>query len=121
VLAIAVYGWLLERRHGPLVVVLLFALGGAGGAALAVVVESSPLVLGGNGAALALLCAWAVPDIIRRARGEDYEGDLLGTAVIAAVLLLMPAATVEADPVAGFAGAAVGLLVGQLLARVHPD
>jgi len=121
VLAIAVYGWLLERRHGPLVVVLLFALGGAGGAALAVVVESSPLVLGGNGAALALLCAWAVPDIIRRARGEDYEGDLLGTAVIAAVLLLMPAATLEADPVAGFAGAAVGLLVGQLLARVHPD
>ena len=83
--------------------------------------ESSPLVLGGNGAALALLCAWAVPDVIRRARGEDYDGDLLGTAVIAAVLLLMPAATVEADPVAGFAGAAVGLLAGQLLARVRPD
>ena len=121
VLAIAVYGWLLERRHGPLVVVLLFALGGAGGAALAVAVESSPLVLGGNGAALALLCAWAVPDIIRRARSEEYEGDLLGTAVIAAVLLLMPAATLEADPVAGFAGAAVGLLVGQLLARVRPE
>jgi membrane associated rhomboid family serine protease len=121
VLAIAVYGWLLERRHGPLVVLLLFFLGGAGGAALAVVLESSPLVLGGNGAALALLCAWAVPDIARRARGEDYEGDLLGTAVIAAVVLLMPAATLEADPVAGFTGAAVGLLLGQVLARVHPD
>src|SRR4029453_16850191 len=39
VLAIAVYGWLVERRHGALVAVLLFALGGAGGAALAVVVE----------------------------------------------------------------------------------
>jgi membrane associated rhomboid family serine protease len=120
VLGIAVYGWLLERRHGPLVVLFMFALGGAGGAALAVVVESSPLVLGGNGAALALLCAWVVPDIIRRARGEEYEGDLLGTAVIAAVLLLMPAATLEADPVAGFAGAAAGLLVGQLLARLRP-
>ena len=29
--------------------------------------RSSPLALGGNGAALALLCAWAVPDVIRRA------------------------------------------------------
>ena len=120
VLAIAVFGWLLERRHGPVVVVILFALGGAGGAALATVVEPIPLAVGGNGAALALLCAWAVPDLIRRARGEDYEGDLLGTAVIATVLLLMPAAAPEASPVAGFAGAAAGLLVGQLLARLRP-
>jgi hypothetical protein len=28
--AIALYGWLLERRHGPLVVLALFALGGVG-------------------------------------------------------------------------------------------
>jgi membrane associated rhomboid family serine protease len=119
VLAIAVFGWLLERRHGPLVVLLLFALGGAGGAALTAVVDPFPVALGGNGAALALLCAWAVPDLIRRARGEEYEGDLLGTAVIAAVLLLLPAAAPEASPVAGFAGAAAGLLVGQLLARTR--
>jgi membrane associated rhomboid family serine protease len=121
VLAIAVFGWLLERRHGPVHVVVLFALGGAGGAALAVAVDPVPVALGGNGAALALLAAWAVPDLIRRARGDEYEGDLLGTAVIAAVLLLMPAAAPEASPVAGFAGAAAGLLVGQVLARLRPD
>src|ERR1700712_4616484 len=35
VTAVALYGWLLERRHGPVLVVLLFALGGVGGVALA--------------------------------------------------------------------------------------
>src|ERR1700712_3475872 len=31
VTAIALYGWLLERRHGPILVVVLFALCGVGG------------------------------------------------------------------------------------------
>ena len=43
-----------------------------------------PFVLGGNGAALALLCAWAVPDLLALRAGEEIEGDLLGTAAIAA-------------------------------------
>jgi membrane associated rhomboid family serine protease len=117
VTAIAVFGWLLERRHGPLVVVFLFVLCGMGGIALAVAVDPSPLAIGGNGAALGLLCAWAVPDLIARSRGEEYDGDLLGTAVFAAVLLLMPLAVLDASPIAGFAGGAAGLLVGLVLAR----
>ena len=92
VTAIAVFGWLLERRHGPLVVLVLFVLCGMGGIALAVAVDPTPLAIGGNGAALGLLCAWAVPDLIARSRGEEYDGDLLGTAVFAVVLLLMPLA-----------------------------
>ena len=63
--AIAVFGWLLERRHGPLVVLGLFVLCGMGGIALAVAVDPTPLAIGGNGAALGLLCAWAVPDLMR--------------------------------------------------------
>jgi membrane associated rhomboid family serine protease len=117
--AIAVYGWLLERRHGPLVVLFLFVLCGMGGIALAVAVDPTPLAIGGNGAALGLLCAWAVPDLIARSRGEEYDGDLLGTAVWAAVLLLMPVAVLEASPIAGFAGGAAGLLVGLALARAR--
>jgi membrane associated rhomboid family serine protease len=118
--AIAVFGWLLERRHGPLVVVVLFALGGIGGAALEAAADSFPIALGGNGAALALLCAWAVPDLLRRARGEEYEGDLLGAAVLAVVLLLMALALPnEASPIAGLNGAAAGLAVGMLLARLR--
>ena len=48
------------------------------------------------------------PDLIARRRGEEYDGDLLGTAVIAAVLLLMPLAVPDASAIAGFAGGAGG-------------
>ncbi|MEA2357647.1 MAG: hypothetical protein QOI62_907 [Solirubrobacteraceae bacterium] len=116
VTAIGVFGWLLERRHGPLAVLALFAICGMGGAAVAALVDPDPIVLGGNGAALGLLCAWAVPDLVARARGEEYEGDLLGAAVMAVVLLLMPLAAVEASAIAGFAGGAAGMAAGLALA-----
>jgi membrane associated rhomboid family serine protease len=119
VLAIGIYGWLLEQRHGPWVVLALFALCGAGGIALTAAVDATPLAIGGNGAALGLLCAWAVPDLLARGRGEDYDGDLLGTLVIAIVLLLMPLAVSEASLIAGFAGGAAGLLCGLALARTR--
>jgi membrane associated rhomboid family serine protease len=119
VTAIAVYGWLLERRHGPLVVLALFALCGMGGIALTVAVDPTPLAVGGNGAALGLLCAWAVPDLIARSRGEEYDGDLLGTAAFAVVLLLMPLAVTDASAIAGFAGGAAGMVAGLLLARAR--
>jgi membrane associated rhomboid family serine protease len=117
VTAIGIYGWLLERRHGPFVVIGLFLLCGAGGVALTAVIDPTPLAIGGNGAALGLLCAWAVPDILARARGEEYDGDLIGTLVIAVVLLLMPLALPEASAITGFAGAAAGMLSGLVLAR----
>ena len=119
VTAIAIFGWLLERRHGPLVVLGLFVLCGMGGIALTVAVDATPFAMGGNGAALGLLCAWAVPDLIARRRGEDYDGDLLGTAVFAAVLLLMPLAVPDASAIAGFAGGAAGMLAGLVLARAR--
>jgi len=115
--AIGLYGWLLERRHNALVPLGLFLVCGAGGIALAAAVDPTPVALGGNGAALGMLCAWAVPDLLARARGKEYDGDLLGTLVFALVLLLMPLATAEADPIAGFAGGAAGLLIGLALSR----
>jgi membrane associated rhomboid family serine protease len=117
VLAIGVFAWLLEQRHGPFVVLGLFILCGAGGVALTVAIDPTPLAIGGNGAALGLLAAWAVPDLLARTRGEEYEGDLLGTLVIALVVLLMPLAVLEASAIAGFFGAAAGLLCGLVLAR----
>ena len=119
VTAIAVFGWLLERRHGPLVVIAIFVLCGMGGIALTVAVDPTPFAIGGNGAALGLLCAWVVPDLVARSRRDDYEGDLLGTAVFAIVLLLMPVATTQASAIAGFAGGAAGMVAGLLLARAR--
>src|SRR5436309_1291369 len=58
--AIALFGWLLERRHGPLPVLALFTRGGVGGTAATAAIYAQPYVLGANGAALALLCAWAI-------------------------------------------------------------
>jgi membrane associated rhomboid family serine protease len=118
--AIALFGWLLERRHGPLAVLLLFAAGGAGGMLVASALETGALVAaGGNGAALALLCAWAVPDLQQRRGGEDTDSDLLGVAVIAAALFLLPLAVEEADPLAGLTGALAGLALGWPLAALH--
>jgi membrane associated rhomboid family serine protease len=119
VTAIAIFGCLLERRHGPIVVLALFVLCGMGAAALTVAVDPTPFAVGGNGAALGLLCAWVVPDLVARRRGEEYDGDLLGTAVFATVLLLMPLAVTDASAIAGFAGGAAGMLAGLLLARAR--
>jgi membrane associated rhomboid family serine protease len=116
--AISIFGWLIERRHGPLVVVLLFLLGGCGGLAVAGLAEPSHAALGANGAALALLAAWAVPDLLDIRGGREIDGDLLGAAVLAVLLLLMPVAVTEANALAGATGLVVGLLVGLPLSRV---
>jgi hypothetical protein len=116
--AIALYGWLLEQRHGPILVIGLFLIGAVGGLAATAVVYPDPAALGGNGGALALLCAWAVPDILALRAGEEIDGDLIGTAVIAVVIALMPLAAPGASWVAGGVGVAAGLLIGFPLARL---
>jgi hypothetical protein len=115
--AIALYGWLLERRIGPIPVVLAFFATGAGGMALAVGLETNAVALGGNAAGLGLLALWAVPDMLRRRGGEETESDLLGTAVIAGVLLCLPLATSLADGIAGGGGLLVGAVLGLGLHR----
>ncbi|HLJ03896.1 MAG TPA: rhomboid family intramembrane serine protease [Solirubrobacteraceae bacterium] len=114
---IAVYGWLLERRHGPLAVIALFALGGFGGTLAATALYSFPYVLGACGAALAMVVAWALPDLIDLRAGGEIEGDLLGTAVVAAVVALLPLAAVGASWPAEGIGLLSGLAVGVPLAR----
>ncbi|HET6449451.1 MAG TPA: rhomboid family intramembrane serine protease [Conexibacter sp.] len=116
--AIALFGWLVERRHGPIAVALLFLVGGAGGMALVAAVETFPTALGGNGAALALLVAWMLPDLRDTRRGREVDGDLLGAGVFGVVLLLLPVAVEWADPLAGASGLAAGAVLGYPLARL---
>ena len=118
-LIVAIFGWLLERRFGMLVVLALFLGAGVGGALVASAVYSQAIVIGGNAAALALLAAWAVPDMRAARAGGYYEGDLLGAGALAAVLLAIPFAVPRPAPswLAGVTGAAIGLLVGLGLHR----
>jgi membrane associated rhomboid family serine protease len=112
VLGIGLFGWLIERRHGPVAVVLLFLLCGPGALAAAAAVDVESLVFGSHGAALGLLCAWLVAVLLQRSRAEgDDDADLLGVLVIAAVLLLVPLLS-QGSAIAGLFGAAFGALAG---------
>jgi hypothetical protein len=119
-LAIAIFGWLLERRHGPLAVLALFAVGAIGGTYVAAVVNiPNNAIDGAVGGALALVCAWAVPDLLARRAKREYSGDLLGAGVIAVVLLAMPLVRHEASAVAAGVGVVTGYVGG--LALAHHD
>lgn len=116
-LAVAIFGWLLERRYGPAVVLALFFGAGVAGALVALAAYPIAVVVGGNAGALALLGAWAAPDL-RDARADQYyEGDLLGAGALAALLLALPFVRFEASWLAGVVGAAIGLLTGLALPR----
>ncbi len=114
---VALYGWLIERRHGPLAVLTLFLVGGVGGTAATTAAYADPFVLGAQGAALALLIAWAIPDVLSLRSHEDIEGDLIGTAVIGVVVALLPLVVTSASWVSDGVGVAVGLVLGVPLAR----
>lgn len=115
--AVALYGWLLERRHGPASVIVLFVLGGVGAVAVTAVVYPHPVVLGAGGAALALLVAWAIPDLMSLRAGAEIDADLIGTAAIAVAVALMPLAVTDASWIADGVGVLAGLALGLPLAR----
>ena len=59
----------------------------------------------------------AVPDLMARRARHDYSGDLLGTGVIALVLLVMPLVRPEARAVDGGVGVLAGYLGGLAMQR----
>jgi membrane associated rhomboid family serine protease len=116
--AVAIYGWLLERRHGPLFVVVLFALGAVGGVAATAAVQPNAVVLGAGGAGVAFVVAWMIPDLLALRAGEEIEGDLVGSAVFGGVVALMPLVVSDASWIADGAGALAGITLGLPLARL---
>lgn len=120
VVGLGVFGWLLERRHGPIVVVALFLLCGPAALAIAVTIDPGTLVFGSHGAALGLLCAWLVAALIaRRGRSDEDDIDLLGVLVIAVVLLMVPVLS-QGSALVGVIGAGLGALAGLALAGLRP-
>jgi membrane associated rhomboid family serine protease len=112
--ATAIFGMHIERRFGWFPAVAIFVIAGAAGAAASDALEMYP-VLGANGAALGLLCAWLVDDRMARRRGVDRENDLIGVYVIAAALLLLSLAEEDATIAAAVGGALTGALLGLVL------
>ncbi len=117
-LAIAVFGWRLERRHGPALVLALFLGTGVLGELAASALFAHPLIAGGNASALGLMMAWAAPDLRAAHRREWHEGDLIGVAAFAAALLVLPLVRPEANWLAGVTGAGFGLIVGLGLSQI---
>jgi membrane associated rhomboid family serine protease len=119
VVGVGLFGWLIERRQGPIAVVLIFLLCGPGALAAASAVSPDSLVFGTHGAALGLLCAWLVPVLLERRRQDgDDDADLLGVLVIAGVLLLVPLLS-QGSALAGLFGAAFGAVAGLGYASVR--
>lgn len=119
-LATAIFGWLLERRRGPALTLVVFFGASVTGALAAIALYAEPIVSGANAGALALIAAWSIPDLQAASRGRYYDGDLLGTGAIAALLLLAPYARPEASWPAGVLGGVVGLLIGLGLRMTEP-
>jgi membrane associated rhomboid family serine protease len=121
--AVGIFGTLLERRFGALPVIAVFVLSGAAGMALVSFVETPPLftnddvfpAFGANGAALGLLCAWLVDDRMAARRSDDRDNDLLGVYVIAIALVLLSLAEEAANIGAAVGGALAGALLGLTL------
>jgi membrane associated rhomboid family serine protease len=116
-LAIGIFGWRLELRHGPILVVALFLACGVGGNAIAAAAGQDILIFGAPGAAMGMLAAWAVPDVLRARNDVEYDGDLLGTTVIGVTVAVMPAVVPGANAIATFAGLLIGALAGLMLVR----
>ena len=117
--AIFLFGWLLERRHGAWAPLLVFFVGGVGrlGGSCSRSTRTAARS-GANSAALALLAAWSMRDLLARRRGEEDDADLLGVLAIALVLVLLPLVSPQPNSLAGLAGGVVGILLGLLLARL---
>jgi membrane associated rhomboid family serine protease len=127
--AIGIFGWLLERRHGPVPMLLVWLLSASGGMAVVKLADvgpqafsGEPYAVGASGGALGLLCAWAVPVLLaRRRRGDmDDDADMIAVGVIFVLLAAMPAARDEVSAVATAAGIVIGALCGLVLARLRP-
>ena len=120
---IAIFGIAVEERLGLIATVVLILACGALGMLAADGIETAfashndvLLAAGGNGIALGLLAAWAVMRAaeVRAHPGEDVE--LIGAAVAAAVLILLPLVDDYANVFAGLAGALVGAGCGLVAA-----
>jgi len=125
---IAIFGIAVEQRLGTIpTAVLIVACGGLGMLAADGVetafAGSNEILLaaGGNGVALGLLGAWAVMRTVEVRARPDEEVEVIGAAVAAAVLILLPLVDDYANVFAGLAGGLVGAGCGLAAALARRE
>jgi membrane associated rhomboid family serine protease len=113
--AIAIFGIPVEQRLGLIATAVLIVACGALGmlAADGIHTAFAPdndvlLAAGGNGIALGLLSAWAVMRAAELRVHPEEEVEVIGAAIAAAVLIMLPLVDDYANVFAGLAGALVG-------------
>jgi len=115
-IGLAIFSTGVERRLGTAPTALLLLACGALGMIAATAVANAQgdfiVVAGGNGMALGSVAAWVALRRTETAGAIDQEYDLIGVAVAAVVLILLPVFAPTADLVAGLVGGAVGGLAG---------
>jgi membrane associated rhomboid family serine protease len=116
---IAMFGIPVEQRLGTVPTVVLIVACGALGMLAADGIETAfapeneiLLAAGGNGVALGLLCAWGVLRASELRAHPDDDVEVIGAAVAAAVLIMLPLVDDYANVFAGLAGALVGASCG---------
>ena len=65
-----------------------------------------------------MVCAWATPDLLTLRSGGEVDGDLIGAAVIAVAVALMPLAVDYASWISDAVGIITGFAVGIPLALI---
>lgn len=115
-LGLAIFATGVERRLGTATTaVLLIACGALGMLAAGGIAEARDdvdVIAGGNGMALGALAAWFALRRAEARRSIEDELDVIGVAVAAVALIVLPLFVTTADPIAGLAGGAVGGLAG---------
>jgi membrane associated rhomboid family serine protease len=116
---IGIFGPPVERRLGTVATAILIVACGALGMVVADGVQtafasSNDLLLaaGGNGIALGLLATWAVMRTFEVRGRPDEDVEVIGAAVAAAVLIMLPLVDDWANVFAGLGGALVGAACG---------
>jgi membrane associated rhomboid family serine protease len=128
---IAIFGIAVEMRLGLVSTIVLILACGALGMLAADGIETAfasandiLLAAGGNGIALGLLAAWAVMRAAEVRAHPDEDVEVIGAAVAAAVLILLPLVDDYANVFAGLGGALVGAGCGLVASvsrrKSHP-
>ena len=122
-LGIAIFGTAVERRLGTAATLVLMVACGALGMLAADGIETALaseseilLAAGGNGVALGMFGAWAVLKASEMRADPDQDVELIGAAVCAAVLIMLPLVEDFANVFAGLAGGLVGAACGFVTA-----